>query len=100
MPLLVFSRATLGCIGAHLEGSPGERGAQQGVGEGAGWIGIMMYSISSGLPILIQGFLGTIVRELPNVMSFSGYVLHVSSHVPPPSDCVPSRGEGTPPLLS
>jgi hypothetical protein len=38
----------------------------------------MMYSLSSGLPILFQGFLGTLVREMPSVMSFSDYVFRVS----------------------
>ncbi|KAK9797380.1 hypothetical protein WJX73_007847 [Symbiochloris irregularis] len=42
----------------------------------AGWVGLMVYSLSSGLPVLLIAFLGTFIRnKIPNIMSFSDYVL-------------------------
>ncbi len=65
----------------HLKGNVKSRvlcpELHPGFGIHAGWVGIMMYSLSSGLPILFQGFLGPLVREMPSVMSFSDYVLRV-----------------------
>ena len=41
----------------------------------AGWFGLLFYALASGLPILIQGFLGPIVqRRKPDLLSFTDYV--------------------------
>mmetsp|Transcript_1562 Transcript_1562/g.4619 ORF Transcript_1562/g.4619 Transcript_1562/m.4619 type:complete len:552 (+) Transcript_1562:384-2039(+) len=40
-----------------------------------GWLGLMMYAISSGFPVLVIAFLGGFVHKLvPNVLSFSDFV--------------------------
>ena len=44
----------------------------------AGWFGLLFYSLATGLPILIQGFLGPIVqRRKPDLMSFTDFVKQV-----------------------
>ena len=44
----------------------------------AGWFGLMFYALASGLPILIQGFLGPVVqRRKPNLLSFTDFVAQV-----------------------
>lgn len=52
----------------------------------AGWFGLLFYAIASGLPILLQGFLGPFVqRRKPDLLSFTDYVNHVTfSPLPPP----------------
>ncbi|KAK9917023.1 hypothetical protein WJX75_000095 [Coccomyxa subellipsoidea] len=43
----------------------------------AGWFGLLFYSLASGLPILIQGFLGPVVqRRKPDLLSFTDFVNH------------------------
>ena len=53
----------------------------------AGWLGLLFYSLSTGLPILIQGFLGPVVqRRKPNLLSFTDFVKQVralqNAHLP------------------
>ena len=44
----------------------------------AGWFGLLFYAIASGLPILLQGFLGPFVqRRKPDLLSFTDYVNQV-----------------------
>lgn len=41
----------------------------------AGWLGLLMYALASGFPILMIAFLGGFVHKLvPNVLSFSDFV--------------------------
>ncbi|CAL8463678.1 g3212 [Coccomyxa elongata] len=43
----------------------------------AGWFGLLFYALASGLPILIQGFLGPVVqRRKPDLLSFTDFVNH------------------------
>ncbi len=49
-----------------------------GVAFCAGWLGLLFYALASGLPILIQGFLGPVVqRRKPNLLSFTDFVAQV-----------------------
>lgn len=49
----------------------------------AGWLGLLFYALATGLPILIQGFLGPIVQKRkPNLMSFTDFVKQVGSCTP------------------
>ena len=44
----------------------------------AGWVGMLFYSVFSGAPIIIVGFLGVeIQKRIPRVYSFSDYVYRV-----------------------
>lgn len=46
----------------------------------AGWFGLLFYALASGLPILIQGFLGPVVqRRKPNLLSFTDFVAQVQN---------------------
>lgn len=50
---------------------------------GAGWVGMLCYSLFAGIPIIIVGFLGVeIQKRIPRVYSFSDYV----QKVPPSPD--------------
>jgi hypothetical protein len=45
----------------------------------AGWFGLLFYALASGLPILLQGFLGPVVQKRkPNLLSFTDFVQQVS----------------------
>ena len=49
----------------------------------AGWFGLLFYAIASGLPILLQGFLGPFVqRRKPDLLSFTDYVNQVPHLAP------------------